>query len=263
MDLWRDLHLVPLCADAAGRGPAGAADRRDGLAVAAGRGDGGRYRGGRGDFVPALAQMTGWVSFSLMSIFGNVGEVEDGIRTLAAPLYADRCPRRAGNAAVKGRDPVGRRHLRLWPQRGGWQGRGSPVTSVHPGEKIGVVGASGAGKSTLVSLLLRLYDPEEGRVLIDGHRPAHRDAGKPAPPDRHGHAGNRDVQPHRARQHRLWPPRGVGGEIIAAAKAAEAHEFILNMRDHRIAKGMTPTWANGGSSCRAASASASPLPAPS
>jgi ATP-binding cassette subfamily B protein len=30
--------------------------------------------------------MTGWVSFSLMSIFGNIGEVEDGIRTLAPPI---------------------------------------------------------------------------------------------------------------------------------------------------------------------------------
>ncbi len=39
---------------------------------------------------------------------------------------------------------------------------------VAPGEKIGLVGPSGAGKSTLVSLLLRLYDLESGRILIDG-----------------------------------------------------------------------------------------------
>ncbi len=40
---------------------------------------------------------------------------------------------------------------------------------VKPGQCIAVVGASGSGKSTLVSLLLRLYDPVQGRVLIDGH----------------------------------------------------------------------------------------------
>ena len=39
--------------------------------------------------------------------------------------------------------------------------------SIQAGEKIGLVGASGAGKSTLVSLLLRLYEPQKGAVLID------------------------------------------------------------------------------------------------
>ncbi|MUG92066.1 ATP-binding cassette domain-containing protein [Scytonema sp. UIC 10036] len=40
---------------------------------------------------------------------------------------------------------------------------------VKPGQHIALVGASGGGKSTLVSLLLRLYDPLEGRIIIDGH----------------------------------------------------------------------------------------------
>ncbi|MGB3405720.1 MAG: ABC transporter ATP-binding protein [Microcoleaceae cyanobacterium] len=41
--------------------------------------------------------------------------------------------------------------------------------TVFPGQKVALVGASGGGKSTLMSLLLRLYDPIEGQVLIDGH----------------------------------------------------------------------------------------------
>ncbi|WP_035985952.1 ABC transporter ATP-binding protein [Leptolyngbya sp. KIOST-1] len=41
--------------------------------------------------------------------------------------------------------------------------------SVPPGQQVAVVGPSGSGKSTLMSLLLRLYDPTAGRVLIDGH----------------------------------------------------------------------------------------------
>jgi ATP-binding cassette, subfamily B, bacterial len=40
---------------------------------------------------------------------------------------------------------------------------------VKPGQKVALVGSSGGGKSTLVSLLLRLYDPLEGRILVDGH----------------------------------------------------------------------------------------------
>jgi ATP-binding cassette subfamily B multidrug efflux pump len=44
---------------------------------------------------------------------------------------------------------------------------------VKPGEKIGLIGRSGAGKSTLVNLLLRFYDVDGGRILIDGQDIAH------------------------------------------------------------------------------------------
>jgi ATP-binding cassette subfamily B multidrug efflux pump len=40
--------------------------------------------------------------------------------------------------------------------------------AIAPGEKVGLVGRSGAGKSTLVHLLVRFYDVESGRILIDG-----------------------------------------------------------------------------------------------
>jgi len=40
--------------------------------------------------------------------------------------------------------------------------------TVEPGERVAIVGPSGAGKSTLVALLARLYDPQQGRILIDG-----------------------------------------------------------------------------------------------
>jgi ATP-binding cassette subfamily B protein len=40
---------------------------------------------------------------------------------------------------------------------------------VSPGESVALVGATGSGKSTVAGLLARLYDPEDGRVLLDGH----------------------------------------------------------------------------------------------
>jgi len=41
--------------------------------------------------------------------------------------------------------------------------------TLHAGEKVALVGENGAGKTTLVKLLVRLYDPTEGRILLDGH----------------------------------------------------------------------------------------------
>ena len=52
-------------------------------------------------------------------------------------------------------------------QRGGKVLKGFDLT-VNPGEMIGIAGVTGAGKSTLIKLLLRLYDPTEGQVLLDG-----------------------------------------------------------------------------------------------
>ena len=155
-----------------------------------------------------LSQMTGWVSFSLMSIFGNLGEVEDGIRTLTSPYTLTDAPDAVEMPRVKGQvqmqDVTFAYGRKTEDGRGGVDGLS---LTIRPGEKIGLVGASGAGKSTLVALLLRLYDAEKGAVLIDGHDVRRRHAGKPAPPDRHGHAGNLDVQPHCAREHSLWPSR--------------------------------------------------------
>jgi ATP-binding cassette subfamily B protein len=48
-----------------------------------------------------------------------------------------------------------------------WSNRHLSFT-LHPGEKLALVGENGAGKTTLVKLLARLYDPTEGRILLDG-----------------------------------------------------------------------------------------------
>ena len=49
-----------------------------------------------------------------------------------------------------------------------WANRNLNFT-LHAGEKLALVGENGAGKTTLVKLLARLYDPTEGRILLDGH----------------------------------------------------------------------------------------------
>ncbi len=112
-----------------------------------------------------IAQMSGWVSFTLMSIYTSVGEVEDGMRTLSAPHTLADAPDAVDLPHIAGEIRFEDASFAYGGKRGGVSGIN---LTIRAGEKLGIVGASGAGKSSLVSLLLRLYDCEKGRVLVDG-----------------------------------------------------------------------------------------------
>lgn len=180
-----------------------------------------------------LSQMTGWVSFSLMSIFGNLGEVEDGVRTLTPPYTltdasdATEMPRVRGEVVLQ--DVSFAYGRKTGDGRGGVDGLS---LTIQPGEKIGVVGASGAGKSTLVALLLRLYDAEQGRVLIDGIDV--RSVTQESLRRQIGMVTQETSMFNRtARENILYGnPDASADQMIAAARAAEAHDFILGLRDH-------------------------------
>ncbi len=187
-----------------------------------------------GDIVAAgtvaarLSQMTGWVSFSLMSIFGNLGEVEDGLRTLCVPytlkdkLGAGEMPRAKG--AIDLQDVS----FAYGRQKGGLD---RISLSIKAGEKVGIVGASGAGKTTLVALIMRLYDPEAGRITIDGIDL--RDVSQESLRRQIGMVTQETAMFNRtARENILYGnPMADEEALIAAATAAEAHEFILGLKD--------------------------------
>jgi ATP-binding cassette, subfamily B, bacterial len=181
-----------------------------------------------------IAQMTGWVSFTLMTIYANVGEVEDGMRTLTPPHALTDAPGATVLDRARGEirfDHVGFAYGRA---SGGVQ---DIDLTIRPGERLGIVGASGAGKSTLVSLLLRLYDTEDGAVRIDGQDV--REVTQESLRHQIAMVTQETAMFNRsARDNILYGrPDATEAEIIAAAKAAEAHEFILAMEDHKGRKG--------------------------
>ena len=196
-----------------------------------------------------LNGMSHWIMWEVSSLFEQVGTVADGMNMLSLPRAVQDAPgarpltvsagdirfedmsfsyrRRTtasmvGNASGKaGCDEDEARltvieHLNL---------------HIRPGEKIGLVGRSGAGKSTLVNALLRFYDVQSGRILIDGQDIAQvtQDSLR-----RHIAMVTQDTSLlHRSvRENILYgKPEASEAELLRAIEQAEAAEFIGQLAD--------------------------------
>ncbi|MEI7036641.1 ABC transporter ATP-binding protein [Fulvimonas yonginensis] len=112
-----------------------------------------------------INNMSGWIMWVVNGIFENVGTVQDGLTTIAQPRTVQDAPGARPLEVTRGEVRFEGIHFHYG--KAGGVIAGLDLT-VRPGEKIGLVGPSGAGKSTLVNVLLRLYDLEGGRILIDG-----------------------------------------------------------------------------------------------
>ena len=177
-----------------------------------------------------LAQMSGWVSFTLMSIYTSIGEVEDAMHTLAKPHKLPDAPEAAALPAIRGEVAFDGVTFTYGGRHGGVQ---DINLSIRAGEKLGIVGASGAGKSTLVALLLRLYDVEKGAVRIDGQDVRH--ITQESLRRQIGMVTQETAMFNRsARDNILYGrPEASEDDLHAAARAAEAEEFIETMSDHQ------------------------------
>jgi ATP-binding cassette subfamily B multidrug efflux pump len=112
-----------------------------------------------------IRSMSQWIMWEVSALFENIGTMADGMNTIAQPIAVSDKPGAGPLVVTKGEIVFD--HARFH------YGRKTKVIEdfslvVRPGEKVGLVGRSGAGKSTLVNLLLRFYDLEGGRLLIDG-----------------------------------------------------------------------------------------------
>ncbi|HZD62063.1 MAG TPA: ABC transporter ATP-binding protein [Xanthobacteraceae bacterium] len=181
-----------------------------------------------------IVNVAGWVALQVTSIFENIGVIQEGMMTIARPIaLIDRPDAPALN--------VTRGEIVFEDVRFGY-GRESGVIdglnlSVKPGEKIGLIGRSGAGKSTVVNLLLRFFDLEDGRILIDGQDIA-------AVTQESLRAQISMVTQDTSLLHRsigdnirYGRPQATDAEVVAAAKLAHAHEFILELEDWKQRRG--------------------------
>jgi ATP-binding cassette subfamily B multidrug efflux pump len=173
--------------------------------------------------------MAQWIMWEVSALFENIGMVTDGMKTLSKPLQIQD---------KKGAQPltVKQGDIRFEQVHFHYGRQDSKVIenltlAIKAGEKIGVVGRSGAGKSTIVNLLMRFHDIESGRILIDG-----QDISQVQQDTLRANIGmvTQDTSLlHRTVRDNLLYGRPDASEedMIAAAKKAEAHEFIQTLTD--------------------------------
>ncbi|MDH4310938.1 MAG: ABC transporter ATP-binding protein/permease [Gammaproteobacteria bacterium] len=175
-----------------------------------------------------------WIMWEVASLFEHVGTVEDGMRTLSrAHTVVDEPDARPLR--------VTRGEIRFDHVTFAYGGKRAVVDDlclhIRPGEKIGLVGRSGAGKSTIVNLLLRFYDVEQGAILIDGQDIAH--VTQDSLRAQIGMVTQDTSLLHRSVRDNIVYGRPDAGDdtMIAAARRAEAHEFIAGLSDVKGRRG--------------------------
>jgi ATP-binding cassette subfamily B multidrug efflux pump len=181
-----------------------------------------------------LNAMTGWIMWALTSFFRELGVVAEGMQTIAQPITLIDKPDAQPLMLGAGRIDIRNLSHHYGRGRGGLD---NISLTVKPGEKIGLVGRSGAGKSTLVKLLLRFYDSEKGQILIDGQdiEGVTQDSLRLAI----GMVQQESSLLHRSvRDNIRYGRMGASEEeIIAAARQAQAHDFILDLEDPQGRRG--------------------------
>jgi ATP-binding cassette subfamily B multidrug efflux pump len=175
-----------------------------------------------------LSGMSQWIMWEVSSLFENVGTVQDGIATLAQSQDVTDGADAKPLAETRGEVAFDQVRFHYGKTKGVIE---DFSLTINPGEKIGLVGRSGAGKSTIVNLLLRFYDIEGGRILIDGQDIA--SATQESLRAQIGMVTQDTSLLHRSvRENILYGRPDAGDDAMrAAAKKAEADLFIEGLTD--------------------------------
>lgn len=177
--------------------------------------------------------MAQWIMWEMSNLFENLGTVVDGMNTLSnAPKITDSA---TANVMTASKGEIQFDHVDfIYP--GKTEDQDHKIFNdlnihIKAGEKIGLVGRSGAGKSTLVNLLLRFYEVESGRILIDG-----QDINELTQDSLRHQIGmvtqDTSLLHRTVRENILYGrPDATEEELLEATHKAEAHDFILGLHD--------------------------------
>lgn len=175
-----------------------------------------------------LSGMSQWIMWEVSSLFENIGTVKDGIGSISVAHEVQDQPNAPVLHASKGAIEFDHIDFHYGQTSGVIEGL---KLSIKSGEKVGIVGRSGAGKSTLVNLLLRFYDVEKGRILIDGQ--AIHEVQQESLRANIGMVSQDTSLLHRSVRDNIayGRPDASDEDVIEAAKRAKAHDFILGLKD--------------------------------
>jgi ATP-binding cassette subfamily B multidrug efflux pump len=174
--------------------------------------------------------MSHWIMWEMSALFENLGMAHDGMNTLSRVQTVTDVDDAPPLAVPEG--AIEFEHIRFH------YGKESGVIDdfslcIKPGEKVGIVGRSGAGKCTLMNVLLRLFDLESGRILIDG-----QDISRVSQESLRAQIGvvTQDTSLlHRTiRDNIAYGRQGASeADVIRAAERANAQEFIRDLHDQQ------------------------------
>ncbi|MCI2395350.1 ABC transporter ATP-binding protein [Aliiroseovarius sediminis] len=181
-----------------------------------------------------LNGMSGWIMWVTIRLFEHMGVIREGLRSIAVPHELTDVDGARDLVMTEGKIVFDGLTHHYGKGTGGLE---DVSLTVHPGEKVGLVGRSGAGKSSLVNLLMRFRDPEGGRILIDGQ--GVNEVTQDSLRAQIGMVTQDSSLLHRSvRANLLYGrPDATEDQMIAAARRAEAHDFIQTLEDPQGRRG--------------------------
>ncbi len=168
------------------------------------------------------------LSRRFLEFFEYIGNVANGVHTIVKPLEIVDSPQAVPFCITRGRIELRDVTFGYSPEQPIFQHLNVVIPA---GQRVGLVGFSGSGKSTFVSLILRLYDPQGGQILIDG-----QDIRGMTQDSLHSQLSLIPQDPnlfHRSLRENIRYGRldASDEEVMDAARKAHAHEFITKIKD--------------------------------